>query len=107
MFTIDEKIAAVSDAIEMLRWARADPSVPEHRLYQVLKAVDADLRARACGRPAAVEVMLQRRVAAAARSKTALGFASGPMVGLAQDVLAHWPTVKQGLELLENSNGKS
>lgn len=97
MLTIQEKLAVIEHLIEDFRWARSDPAVPEHSTYHTLKAIAADHRARLYGTPSAVEVLLERRVRAAGLTGAPR---HGALIGLAQDVLAHWPSVKQGLELL-------
>lgn len=100
MVTLQEKIDAVEAVIEDLRWARNADEGRLRRRHAALRAVAADLRARLAGAPTIVEVALEQRMRAVQRSKTMLGYGNGAMVGLAQELVARWPAVKQGLELL-------
>lgn len=84
--TTEEKL----DEVERL--IRVDPR------NEVLKAVAADLRARLDGAPAAALVLLERKVVAAARSKTSLGYSQNHMIRVAEEFLCRWPLVKQALE---------
>jgi hypothetical protein len=98
-FTVEEKLAVVDAMIERRRLRCSRDARDEHT-YAVLKAIALDLRARLPGRPSTAEDEIGRRVEAVAASQTALGYSNGALVGLAEQVVGHWPAVKQGLELL-------
>ena len=41
---------------------------------------------------------LERRIVFAQRSKTRLGYDRGALLGIAEELIGRWPTVKQALE---------
>lgn len=71
------------------------------RSVGVLKAIAADLRGRAPGAAASTLEKLGRGVDKVAASKTATGYDERQLVQLAQDLIGHWPTVRQALENAE------
>ena len=75
---------------------------------EILKALASDLRGRLSGAPTVALVELERRMIAAKHSKTSNGYSGGAMVGLAEELIGRWPSVKQSLELFgaEIENGR-
>ena len=98
MISTQDKIAAVERLIDDLRWSRNDPAVPEHATYQALKEIARDLRGRLPEAPGKALLALQRRLADAAASKTVLGFEQRALMGIGEEVIGRWPTVRQALE---------
>jgi len=101
----DEKLKVVERLIEEWRWAR-DGHADQRQVYEVLKSIAKELRARRVGAPGVVEVELERRMAAVQASKTSLGYAEPAMVGLAQELVGRWQTVIQALRLFGEDQGE-
>lgn len=68
------------------------------RKNEVLCEVAADLRGRLSEAPCMAMLYLDQRLQAMKRSKTAIGYSEGTMMGVAQELLHRWPVVKQALE---------
>lgn len=101
LFTTAEKLGVVDAMIDDLRRDAAGDD--DFERLAVLRSVAADLRARLAGAPCVALTELERRMAAVARSKTALGHDNGALVGLGQEIIARWPCVKQALERFGDS----
>lgn len=100
-FTTDEKIEFVEKLIEVSRAAcraAGQDSEAFHKL-SLLKAIALDLRALKLGAPSEALTTVEMRINSVARSKTALGYSSQSLIGLANDVVARWPVLKISLEL--------
>lgn len=97
MTTLNEKIAVLDRLIEEFRWARPQPQTEEFQTYETLKEIARDLRARIDGMPSLVEHELEKRITSVKSSKTSMGYPTTRMVGLAQELIGRWPTVKQAL----------
>lgn len=99
LFTIEEKIEAVSKEIEQIRTlARDDPGGPIHMQYEILKAVAADLRARQQLPRNNALGALERDLTAIKRSRTTLGYDMNRIAVLADTVVSKWPIISQALE---------
>ena len=99
--TLQDQIDAITRLLEDFRWARNEPRCIEHKTYVALKEIVKDLRARLPEAPGKTLLALQRRIADAAATKGGnggLGFATGALVGLGQEVIARWPVLRQSLE---------
>lgn len=105
--SIDDKIFEVERLLEEFRWARGAPATAEHKTWLVLRALASELRGRKAEAPSQAETQLERRRLAVIASKTRLGYANGPLVGLAQELLGRWETVLQGLRLLAEVNRRT
>jgi hypothetical protein len=95
-YSTAEKLATVEDLIESFR--RTSRSVADYDRLSVLKSIAADLRGRMGGSPHIAMIELERRIAAAVRTKTTLGYENGHLVGVGQELISRWPVVKQSLE---------
>jgi hypothetical protein len=93
VFTIQEKLEAVENLIAL--WRRTGAAAVD---LDLLKAIAADLRARLDHVPSAALVSLEQRVVAMKRTRSTLGYHTGAMIGLSQEVAARWPVVRQALE---------
>lgn len=94
---IEAKVEAMERAIILLR--KQGYRASDREFYADLKAVAADLRARA-DRPRNLALgELDRAMDALQRSKTALGYDEGKMIAVAQIVVGKWPTIQQALEM--------
>lgn len=91
--TVHAKLQVIERLIRDYLWARNDPYLPEHHIYEALKAIAADLRARQDTEPAVAEFELQRRLRAFLRTKEL-----GPTKMLANELANRWPVVQQALE---------
>jgi hypothetical protein len=102
---LNEQIAAIERCINDFRWARgkAGDGKPEQQTYYALCAVAKDLRGRHPANASETLIALQRRIADAAATKTntpGLGFDEMMLVGIGQEVIGRWPTVRQALQRL-------
>lgn len=97
-FTIDEQIAAIESVIHDTRKGRC---VQSHRL-ETLKSIAVDLRARRPGEADTALKELQRRLADAAAARTVLGWDINSLRGIAEQVIGHWPVIRQSLERFES-----
>jgi hypothetical protein len=98
-FTVEEQLDEVDALIRVFH--RGHPSRMSAHGVNVLKSIAADLRGRVPDAPEIARSELQRRINDMMRSKTVLGFERGAMVGLAQELIGRWPTVKVALEKFE------
>ena len=96
LFTTEEKLREVENLIEAIR--QTSRSDADDRRLAVMKALATDLRGRLDTAPNIALTELERRVAAAVRSKSSLGYKNGAMVGLGEELIGRWPTVRQALE---------
>ena len=103
MIDLQAQIDAVERLIEDLRWARGDPTAPEHVTYLAMKAVARDLRGRLEGKAGEARAAIGSRIADAVRSATVLGYRDSHMIGLAQEVIGRWPTIEFALEAAERT----
>jgi hypothetical protein len=94
LFTVDEQAAHLEAVIGALRGGKR----PATASIEVLKSIAKDLRARVNAPGHAVLLDLQRRIADAAASRTTLGWDVGALRGIAEQVIGHWPTIRQALE---------
>jgi hypothetical protein len=95
-FTTEEKLAEVERQIEALR--RLAATEDNYRQIRIVRSIAADLRGRLGGAPSIALAELERRIVFAHRSKTRLGYDRGALVGIAEELIGRWPTVKQALE---------
>ena len=95
-YSTAEKLATIEDLIEAFR--RTSTTSADFDRLSVLKSIAADLRGRIGGTPHIAMVELERRITAAVKSKTTLGYENGHLVGVGQELISRWPTVKQSLE---------
>ncbi len=97
MTSADDKLEALSHAIRNIRWVRGEPEHPQYRTFVALKSLAADVKG---AQPIVVLTTLRtldRRMDEAKRA----GFPQGHMIGLAQELIGRWPTVRQALERFE------
>ena len=95
--TIPEKIDVIDSLIADYRWAKNFPGTTEHVVFGVLTELATDLRAREVKAVGQARAVLEQKVADTDR----LALRSSTMIGLAQEVKRHWPTVRRALELME------
>jgi predicted esterase len=98
LFSIEDKIAVIEAEIAEARQFRREPGSPMQRHYQILKAIAADLRARAEHPRSNALGALERELTRLRSSKTALGYDQGRIIELATLVVSKWPTISQALE---------
>ena len=96
LFTTAEKLDLVEQMIGTLR-VSAQTDADIERIH-ILKAIASDLRGRMTQAPSAALYQLERRLASVARSRTRLGHSQGALIGVAEELMGRWPTVKQALE---------
>lgn len=89
IIAIEEKLCAVERILE-------GDDVFDH--VNALKEIAKDLRARAATAPSVAILEIERRLIAVARSKTRQGYETGAMIGVAQELIARWPVIRQALE---------
>lgn len=94
MITTMEKLAEVERLIEEARRTAGAHS----QEAEILRAIAADLRARLDGVPGVALTELERRLGAVKRSRLRATRDLGPMLGVAEEVIARWPILKQALE---------
>lgn len=94
--SIEEKIKAVEDILVGLRRGGAAKVAIESG--DALKEIAKDLRARLPGRQSEVAAALERRLEAVEKSKHPHGYGTGAMIGVAQEIIRHWPVIRQALE---------
>lgn len=90
----DEQIEAIEAVIA---WLKNDGFALD--LVPTLASIASDLRARTPGAPSVALHELTRRLTAAHRSKTRLGYDPGAMIGVGEELVARWPIVKAALDL--------
>jgi hypothetical protein len=96
MFTAEQKIAELEGLIRDVRLGRR-PTVS----LDVVKSVIEDIQGRFPEEPGDTLRQLQRLLADAAASRTALGWSMGSLQAIAQYVIGRWPTIRQCLERFE------
>jgi hypothetical protein len=96
MFTAEQQVSELEGLLRDLRLGRR-PTVS----VEVLKSVVSDIQARFPEEPGDALRDLQRLLADAAASRTALGWSAGSMQAIAQNVIGRWPTIRQALERFE------
>ena len=96
-----EMLFEVERLIEDFRWARNQTDAIEHRTYLVLKALADDIRGRQPLTVGSTAHRLQERIDNAAQSKSALGYGTGHLIGIGQEVIGCWSTLRQALEKFE------
>lgn len=96
LFTTQEQLLEVEHMIEALR-SFENSDEDRHRI-RILGSIASDLRGRLGRAPNVALIELERRIAAAVRSKTRLGYANGTMVGIGEELIGRWSTVRQALE---------
>lgn len=97
LMTTADKLQAVERLIEDLRWARNDPSAPEHLTWLALKAIASDLRASGQDAGADTHDRLRTLIDLTLGS----GYRSGHCRALAGEVIALWPVVSRALIALQ------
>jgi len=98
LFTLAEKIEALTIEVDSARRVARPSGSAAQRQYAVLKAILADLKARAVFPRSQPLGELERALARMQRSKTALGYDEGHMVAVANTVINKWPVISQALE---------
>jgi hypothetical protein len=99
-YTAEEKIEELERAIGALRRGK----MPGAAAVEVLKEIAKDLRARQPGAAGAALLALQRRIADAAATRTGVngvGFDPNALLGIGQEIIGRWATVRQALERFE------
>ena len=99
-YSTAEKLSTVESLIESFRRTSTTPA--DYDRFWILKSLAADLRGRIGGTPHIAMVELERRITSAMKSKTNLGYENGAMVGVGEELMGRWPTVKQALEQFES-----
>jgi hypothetical protein len=97
--SLEEKIAAMSEVVDVARRGRRVPGEPAARRYHVLASIASDLRGRqALPRNNALG-QLERALERLAKAPQTDGcFDRGLCQDLAQTLISKWPTVAQALE---------
>lgn len=96
--TIEDKIAHVEQIIESVRWARSEPEEPDHRTYNVMKAIASDLRAQLSRAPTQAVEALEFQIHAARRVKSDIGHI--PLThhqAVSECVISWWPVIRRAL----------
>jgi hypothetical protein len=96
MYTAGQQVEELEGLIRDLRQGRR-PTVS----VDVVKSVVEDIRARFPEEAGDTLGGLQRLLADAAASRTALGWSAGSMQAIAQFVIGRWPRIRQSLERFE------
>lgn len=91
LHTTQEKLAEVERLIEEERRMTG-------RRNEVLRSIGADLRGRLEDAPTVTLVELERRMVGVVRSKRGGHYDDGNMIGLAQEVVGRWTSIRQALE---------
>ena len=100
-----QKIIAVENALESMRYARNDPTCPEHAAYNLLKEYAAELRARAPSEIGKVHAAMSDQVQRARASKARLGFYDvGNERTICEGVCGRWwPIIDRALRELKDA----
>ena len=99
LFTTAEKLSQIEQIIKMLRRMSATEN-DNHQLY-VIKSVAADLRGRLDNAPSIALIEIERRIGAVFRRRIEAEDDHGALVGVGQELVGRWPTVRQALEQFE------
>ena len=109
-FTTMEKIGVIEMLIEDARAVGgAPPGSEKHVRIQIMKSIAADLRGQLEGAPSVALVEIDRRLTALDRIRRGGNFdtanprALGALIGLMQEMVCRWPTVKLALEQLDET----
>jgi hypothetical protein len=98
--TLNAKLSCLQSFIDEFGWARKETGSPEQLTLEILKEIHADLRARKPGAAIKALQALEFQVDQARKAKARLGYVDvGHHQALGNDVLAHWPVIRRGLEL--------
>lgn len=98
LYSVAEQLEVIEGLIEQIRMTESRDDL---RL-EILKSVAQDLRARVDHAPTAALFQLQARLAKVLRSKeNGSKYKTGTLVGVADELIARWPVVKQALERFE------
>jgi hypothetical protein len=100
IISLEEKIAAMSETLDVARRSKRAPGTPEAKRYHILAAICGDLRGRqALPRNNALG-QLERALERLAKAPQTDGcFDRGYLQDLAQTLISQWSTVAQALEL--------
>ena len=100
MFTAKQQVDAIDAVIrDVSLGRRVSPTKIE---IEILKSIRADLMARYPEEPGVALRELQRRLADAAASRgSGPSWGDGALRGIGQQVIGHWPTIRQALERFE------
>jgi hypothetical protein len=98
LFSLDEKIEAMTLEVERVRKLPRPFGSPAQRRHEILKAVLADLRARAIFPKSQPLGELERALVKMKESKTALGYETGQMIAVTGVLVNKWPFIRQALE---------
>ena len=99
LFTATQKVEAIDAVIrDVSLGRRVAPSKAE---VEALKSIRADLMATYPECPGVTLRELQRRIADAAATRTPDGWSAGALRGIAEQVIGHWPRIRQALERFE------
>ncbi len=96
--SLAKQIAAIEKVIVSLRASGARSSAEDSDVFEAVKAIAADLRARQNLPNSNALTELERVLFRMRTSKTALGYDDGKMIAVANVVVHNWPTIRQALE---------
>jgi hypothetical protein len=97
--SLEEKIAAMSEVVDVARRGRRAPGEPAARRYHVLASIASDLRGRQAFPRNNALGQLERALERLAKAPQTDGcFDRGMLQDLAQTLISKWPTVAQALE---------
>lgn len=98
-FTTHEKLVEVEQMLRVARPTRGEPGTPERRQYEVLRTLADDLRGRLDGAPNVAMTRLEQAIIGMRRAQTpGQPYPLGPLIRVAEELIARWPTVKMALE---------
>lgn len=97
---MNDKIAAIEKAISELRYARNDPTCPEHAAYNLLVERAAELRAQTPKETNRVLLAMADQINRARRFRAQHGYYDGGHAQTITEALCGrwWPVVQQALE---------
>lgn len=98
VYPLLDKIDAMAVEIEESRKARRAPGSAEHRHYEILKAISADLRGRQQLPRNNTLGEIERALDQLKQSRTPEGYDTGQMIRFANLLVNKWPTISQALE---------
>lgn len=102
LFTIDDKLEAIEHVIVATRRALGSGgNSDEAKRYEVLKAIAADLRGRKALEGGTALAFVQRSLDQVKKSKTGLGYETGSLIALSNNIIKMWPAISQALEHAE------
>lgn len=97
--TDDDRLAELDHMIRSLKAAGVQPE-----RIAVYSSLASEVRARRPGIAADALRELSRRMDDLVKTKTALGYNSGALCGIAQELIGRWAVVKLALELFEEGH---